>query len=73
MPPPGFIDSRSSAAWFDGFLRPSELVFGRREVRAGWEATSELQAPVVAPRTWLLRRGSRRYGFDIDDTPGEAQ
>jgi hypothetical protein len=70
---PGFIDSRSSAAWFDGFQRPNELVFGAREVLAEWRATSELQAPVVAPRTWLLHRGSRRYGFDIDDTPGDAQ
>jgi REP element-mobilizing transposase RayT len=70
---PGFIDSRSSAAWFGGFQRPSELVFGAREVRAEWRATSELEAPVVPPRTWLLRRGSHRYGFDLDDTPGGAR
>jgi hypothetical protein len=69
---PGFVDSRSSAAWFDGFQRPSELVFGAREIRAEWRATSELEAPVVPPHTWLLRRGDRRYGFDIDDTPGSA-
>lgn len=70
--PPGVIDSRSSAAWFDGFERPRELVFGAREVRAEWRASSELDAPVVPPRTWLLRRGSRRYGFDIDDMPGQV-
>jgi len=69
---PGFIDSRSSAAWFDGFARPNELAFGAREVRAQWRATSDLEAPVVAPLTWLLRRGSRRYGFDIDDAPSGA-
>jgi len=69
---PGFIDSRSSAAWFDGFQRPNELVFGARQVRAEWRATSAVAAPVVPPRTWLLRRGSRRYGFDIDDAPGEG-
>jgi REP element-mobilizing transposase RayT len=67
---PGFIDSCSSAAWFDAFQRPNELVFGAREVRADWQASSDLEAPVVPPRTWLLRRGSRRYGFDIDDMPG---
>jgi REP element-mobilizing transposase RayT len=69
---PGFIDSCSSAAWFDAFQRPSELVFGARQVRAEWRASSELDAPVVPARTWLLRRGSRRYGFDIDDQPGDA-
>jgi len=69
---PGFVDSRSSAPWFDGFQRPSALVFGAREIRADWRATAEIAAPVVAPRTWLLRRGSRRYGFDIDDTPGDG-
>jgi len=69
---PGFIDNRSSAPWFDGFQRPSALVFGAREIRADWRATAEIAAPVVAPRTWLLRRGSRRYGFDIDDTPGDG-
>lgn len=67
---PGFVDSRSSAAWFDRFERPAALVFGAREVRAEWRASHELEAPVVPPRTWLLRRGSRRYGFDIDATPG---
>ena len=71
-PPPGFIDGRSSAAWFDAFQRPVELIFGAREVRAEWRVSSALRAPVVAARTWLLRRGCRRYGFDIDDTPGEA-
>lgn len=69
---PGFVDSRSSAAWFDGFQRPNELVFSAREIRARWHATSALEAPVVPPRTWLLRCGSRRYGFDIDDAPDGA-
>ena len=68
--PAGFIDSRSSAAWFDGFQRPGELAFGARRARADWCASSHLEAPVVAGKTWLLREGSRRYGgFDIDDAP----
>jgi REP element-mobilizing transposase RayT len=69
-PPPGFIDTRSSAAWFDGFRRPSELAFGARQARAKWRASSELEAPVVPAQTWLLRQRSRRYGaFDVDEVP----
>jgi len=71
--PPGFIDARSSAAWFDGFRRSSELAFGARQVRAKWRASSELEAPVVPAQTWLLRQGSRRHGvFDVDDVPSGA-
>jgi hypothetical protein len=69
--PFGFIDSRSSAAWFPGFLRDGELAFGASEARAEWLATSPLEAPVVKPRSWLLRVGYRRHGaFDIDEVPG---
>jgi len=69
--PAGFIDSRSSAAWFDNFQRPDELVFGAAQTRAQWRASSGLDAPVVLPRSWLLRKGSRRHGgFDIDEMPG---
>jgi REP element-mobilizing transposase RayT len=68
--PPGFVDTRSSAPWFDGFRRPIELAFGASQARARWRATSELDAPVVPAKTWLLRRGSRRYAaFDIEDAP----
>jgi len=71
--PPGFIDARSSAAWFDGFRRSSELAFGAREARAKWRASSDLEAPVVPAQTWLLRQGSRRHGvFDVDDVPSGA-
>jgi hypothetical protein len=71
--PPGFIDTRSSAAWFDGFRRSSELAFGAREARAKWRASSDLEAPVVPAQTWLLRQGSRRHGvFDVDDVPSGA-
>ena len=71
--PPGFVDSRSSAAWFDGFSRPQELAFGAERIRAEWRARSDLEAPVARGKTWLLRHGSRRYGgFDVDDVPGSA-
>ena len=67
----GFIDPRSSAAWFRNFRRPDALAFGAAQTRAHWRATSAVEAPVVPAQTWLLRQGSRRYaGFDIDDTPG---
>jgi REP element-mobilizing transposase RayT len=69
--PAGFIDSCSSAPWFDNFARPDELAFGAAQTRAQWRGTSGVEAPVVQARTWLLRRGSRRRGgFDIDDIPG---
>lgn len=68
--PSGFVDSCSSAPWFDGFGRPSELAFGAAHARQRWRATSERDAPVVPARTWLLRRGVRRYAaFDLDDAP----
>jgi len=79
--PFGFVDSCSSAAWFDGFARPRELVFGARECRAAFRAQaviapgaasrSPLASPVVAARTWLLTVGqSRMAPFDVDDAPG---
>jgi putative transposase len=69
--PAGFVDNRSSAAWFDGFSRPQQLAFGAEQIRAEWRAGSKLEAPVVRAKTWLLLYGSRRYGgFDVDDTPG---
>jgi REP element-mobilizing transposase RayT len=58
--PPGFVDRCSSAAWFSGWNRPRELVFGAREVTG--------EAPVIEPRTWLLRTGYRRAGpIDVDE------
>ncbi|HEU4579806.1 MAG TPA: transposase [Polyangiaceae bacterium] len=68
--PTGFVDSCSSAPWFDGFSRPAELAFGAASARRRWRVSSEREAPVVPARTWLLRRGVRRYaGFDVDDAP----
>ena len=78
--PTGFVDSCSSAPWFNGFERPparrgpverpAALAFGGARVRERWRASSERQAPVVPARTWLLRRGVRRYApFDVDDAP----
>ena len=68
--PTGFVDSCSSAPWFEGFQRPIALAFGARRARAEWRACSEREAPVVAARTWLLREGSRRHGgFDVDEVP----
>ena len=68
--PAGFVDSRSSAPWFDGFQRPGELAFGARQARVEWRARSELEAPVVPAKTWLLLHASDRHGrFDVDDVP----
>jgi REP element-mobilizing transposase RayT len=68
--PMGFVDSCSSAPWFDGFGRPAELAFGAALARERWRASSERVAPVVPARTWLLRRGVRRHAaFDMDDAP----
>jgi hypothetical protein len=62
--PPGFVDDRSSAPWFSGWSRPKELCFGSA-------ATRRAEAPVVEPRTWLLRVGFKRAGpIDLDDVPG---
>lgn len=67
---PGFIDGCSSAAWFGDFSRPDELAFGAAQTRARWRAASGLEAPVVVPETWLLRKGCHRHGrFDVDDEP----
>jgi len=61
--PAGFADDRSSAAWFTGWNRPRSLVFGVAGKRARG-------APVVPPRTWLLRVGATRAGpLDPDDAP----
>jgi hypothetical protein len=68
--PDGFVDPCSSAAWFDGFARPRPLVFGAVQCRADFERSVGLQAPVVAPRVWLLRSGLRRsVPFDVDAAP----
>jgi len=68
--PAGFVDSRSSAPWFAGFQRPGELAFGALQARAEWCASSELEAPVVPAKTWLLLHASERQGgFDVDDVP----
>ena len=68
--PTGFVDPCSSAPWFDGFARPAELAFGAESARQRWRARSEREAPVVRARTWLLRRGVRRYAaFDVDSAP----
>src|SRR5687768_17017688 len=67
----GFVDPCSSAAWFEGFARPLELAFGAAQCRADFGRSGlREEAPVVAPRTWLLRMGYRRAGpFDVDDAP----
>jgi len=68
--PFGFVDSCSSAAWFDGFARPLELVFGVRECREEFRIRHALDSPVVAARTWLLTAGQRHLApFDVDDAP----
>lgn len=58
--PLAWADPCSSARWFDGF----------RGVRP--ERTPD-QAPVAAPRTWLLRVGWRRHGLlALDAIPGTS-
>src|SRR5262245_1819645 len=70
--PAGFVDSRSSAAWFRGFGRPEELAFGAHAVRSEWFRTSgSSEPPVAEAASWLLRVGRcRANSFDVDDTPG---
>jgi putative transposase len=40
--PFGFVDGCSSAAWFNGFARPAELVFGARHCREEFRARCAL-------------------------------
>jgi putative transposase len=79
--PFGFVDPCSSAAWFDGFARPRELIFGARECRNAFRARAVIlrgsaprsppDSPVVAAHTWLLTVGVLRTApFDIDEVPG---
>jgi REP element-mobilizing transposase RayT len=74
--PHGFVDTCSSAPWFEGFARPRTLVFGAAQCRRDFQrAMSQramgLDAPVVSPRVWLLCNGLRRAApFDLDDVPG---
>jgi putative transposase len=67
----GFVDSRSSAPWFDAFARPEALAFGAREARDDWRhASGSTEPPVMRARTWLLRTCLQRHGpFDCDDVP----
>ncbi len=68
--PAGFVDACSSAPWFDGFARPRALIFGAERARSAWARSSDTPAPVVAPRSWLLRAGYQRTGpIDCDDFP----
>jgi hypothetical protein len=68
--PHGFVDPCSSAAWFSGFARPSRLVFGAVPCRVDFARATGMDAPVVAPRVWLLCQGLKRAGpFDVDDVP----
>jgi REP element-mobilizing transposase RayT len=67
--PPGFGDFCSSAAWFVGWGRPRELVFGI----GSRPFDTFADAPVVPPQTWLLRVGAARAGpLDPDDAPLSA-
>ena len=69
--PWGWVDGCSSAAWFRDFVRPDELAFGARQCRQEFARRHpSLDAPVIAPETWLLRSGYQRAGpFDVDDSP----
>jgi len=52
---PGYLDPFSSARYFDGWSAPS-----RRRVP---RAEDDEDAPVAAPRSWLLKMGWRRRGL----------
>ena len=53
------LDSRSSAAWFEGWSKPPGRTAG--------------SSPVATARTWLARVGWRRRGLiDIDESPHGA-
>lgn len=54
--PFGFVDSRSSAVWFDGWSRPRGLVF------VAEEDARDSEPPVVEARTWLMRIVWKRDG-----------
>jgi REP element-mobilizing transposase RayT len=57
----GFVDARSSAAWFDGWARPRELAFSAEQESGGRDP------PVERPQTWLLGHGWKRHGLiDVD-------
>jgi putative transposase len=70
--PKGSVDPCSSAAWFGGFARPLDRIFGVRACREVFAGTVPGRAsPVVEAQTWLLRVGLRRAGtFDVDEVPG---
>jgi REP element-mobilizing transposase RayT len=71
--PVGFVDERSSAAWFEGFSRPLGLAFGARSARAEWlRASGSTDPPVVAPGSWLLRRAVSGGWLDVDEVPGSG-
>ena len=56
------IDAMSSAQWFDGW---KPLPRGRDPTawRMSTVASSNEDAPVWRPRTWLVRKGWRRHGL----------
>jgi len=71
--PFGYVDGCSSAAWYEGFARPAELIFGARQCREEFRARHGLDSPVVAARTWLLAVSPKRGApFDVDEVPGGA-
>jgi REP element-mobilizing transposase RayT len=58
--PPVQLDTASSGAWFDGWIRGLDQPLSSRE-----------PPPVASPRTWLLRIGWRRHGLiDLGEVPG---
>jgi hypothetical protein len=52
VPARAYLDPCSSSPWFDGW----------RERRAGRKPIDQ-EAPVTAPRTWLLQTGWRHHGL----------
>ena len=63
-----WIDPCSSAAWFDGWMRPirSDMPW-KRDLLA-------MLAPTVPPTVWLLTTGWKRHGLlGFDEVPGDRR
>jgi len=67
---PTWLDSRSSAAWFDGWRRDLLLDYALRDLHELIGQTS----PVKPARTWLAREGWRRHRLlGVDEAPAQRE
>jgi hypothetical protein len=67
--PFGFVDACSSAAWFGGFARPPELVFGARHCREQFRAQAVVppkcgvRSPLDRPFFFVSAAAAQAAGF----------